>query len=609
MTEQLLEKLKGVNDAPGVYLMKDAAGRIIYVGKAASLKKRLASYFKNAGHHDIKTGVLVKKIKDFETIITATASEALMLESNLIKRHRPRYNVILKDDKRYPALRLDLSHPYPNIEFVRKIEKDGALYFGPYTSPGALYRTLKVINKTFKLRKCKDGVFKSRTRPCINYQIGGCLGPCCLDVPKSVYDEMVNEVILFLKGRTPELIKKVKTEMNAAAAAFEFEKAAALRDKMFALERVAEQHVAVARDFGDRDVFAVARSSESAVVTLMTVRNGYLIGSRHFEFTETLGDDSAVLESFIRQYYDKGHAVPKEVLTSAPLESADSLAAHLREMAGVAVHVLHPRRGEKVRLVAMALRNAENEMERRTDSDAEMGRQLERLQKRLHLLNAPRRIECFDNSNLQGNEPVSAMVVFENGAPFKSGYRKYKIRSVPEQNDYAYMKEVLTRRYGKGEASEPFPDLLLVDGGKGQLNIATAVLAEIGVTGRFGVAGIAKRDKVRGEPADKIYLPNRANPVNMPEDLRLLLERIRDEAHRFVISFHRKRRRKGIVSSALDGIPGLGPKRRKALLVHFGGINKIRAATPKEMAAAPGINEKLAREIYRRLNPSSRPDS
>ena len=600
MNSHILEKLACVSSDPGVYIIKDSKGAVIYVGKAKNLKKRLSSYFKKPVQPDLKTAVLVDKTATFETIITGTENDALILESNLIKRYHPRYNVILKDDKRYPSLRLDPKEAYPNLQVVRKIARDGALYFGPYTAPGAMYQTLKVINKHFKLRKCRNSVLKSRTRPCLNYQMGGCLGPCCLDIDQSVYNDIVKEVVLFLKGQTPDLIRKIRQEMMAAAENPDtYELAAELRDKMLALQKVVEKQVAITKDFKDRDVIGLANSEQSSLVTLLSVRGGYLTGSRHFRFEDTLVPDAELIESFIRQYYERATFIPKEILIPVSIEHTDLVEAELCGLKGEKASILHPQRGKKVRLIEMAHRNAADELGRLTSDDEERAALLLRLKNRLKMDRLPLRIECFDNSNILGASPVSGMVVFQNGAPSPKDYRKYVIQTVEKPDDYAAMAEVLNRRYGKGEKSEPFPDLLMVDGGKGQLNIATAVMRELGIDGRFHLIGIAKKNEKMGETRDKIYLPGRANPVNLGQDETVynLLQRIRDEAHRHVIAFHRNRRGKRALTSVLDAVPGIGPQRKRALLGHFGSVKKIRAATLKELKDVPGISQAVAEAL------------
>jgi excinuclease ABC subunit C len=603
-TPRIQDRLATVPAEPGVYLMKDSGGAILYAGKAQNLKKRLASYFSKTSRLDVKTEVLINKIVDFDTIITASEKEALILESNLIKRYKPRYNVVLKDDKRYPSLRLDLEHLYPKLSIVRKIRKDGGLYFGPYSSAQAVRETLKIINKTFKLRKCSDREFKTRTRPCLNCQMQGCLAPCCRDIDKNIYDEMVKEVILFLKGRTPELIGKIKKKMLAAAEKRDFERAAVLRDKMFALEKTVEKQIAVSTDFMDRDVIAIARLPELSFVTLLFIRGGFLLGSSNFSFTETMSTDAEMLGTFIRQYYEKIHFIPKEILVPVSLEDAALIEDWLKTIKGEKIRILWPRKGEKARLIKMATQNAEKGLKDRLVSLASEMDILTGLQKRLRLNRLPFRIECFDNSNLAGTAPVASMVVFEKGKAVKSAYRRYKIKTVIQPDDYAYMAEVLRRRYGKGEESKPFPDMLIVDGGKGQLNIAGSVLEDLGLEREFEIIGIAKKDIQRGDDQDKVYRLGRANPINFGKqgNLLLFLQKIRDESHRFAISFHRKRRTADAMRSALDTVPGVGKKRKKILLSHFKSIKRIRMASPEELSALPGISLQLAGTIKETLD-------
>ena len=603
MSKNLHEKLSMVSSEPGVYLMKDTAEKIIYVGKASNLKKRLSSYFSKPVHTDIKTDVLVKKIAEFETIITATEKEALILESNLIKKYKPKYNVILKDGKRYPSLRIDIKSDYPVLAIVRKIAKDGAKYFGPFSSALAVRQTLRIINKTFKLRKCKGGVLKNRSRPCLNYQIGACLAPCCLGVTKFEYDEIVNEVIMFLKGRTTELVQDIKSRMKFASEKKDFEKAAQLRDKMFALEKTLEKQVAVTTDLNDRDVLAVARIAGNALITLLTVRGGFLLGTRHFNFNETFSTDAEIIETFIRQNYEDIPYIPKEILLSSIPDNSDILEEFLSEIKGKKVRILRPQRGEKLQLVNMAVKNAVNRLREISASDAAIKNMLERLKNELKMDHVPLRIECFDNSNISGQDAVSGMVVFKNGQPDKSSYRKFKIKTAKKQDDYACMSEALTRRYGNACKMESYPDLLVVDGGKGQLNIAVSVVKNLKLFGKFEIIGIAKKDDKKGETEDKIYKYGRINPVNMGKrgDTLLFLQKIRDEAHRFAISFHRQRRSKSFIHSELDDIPGIGKKRKKILLTHFKSIEKIRTATVDEISALPGMNKMVAQSMLGEL--------
>jgi len=609
MSDHLMEKLSDVSTGPGVYLMKDAGGEIIYVGKALNLKKRLSSYFTGADSNrqqqtNLKTGLLIKKITSFETIITGTEKEALILESNLIKKHRPRYNVILKDDKRYPSLRLDVKSPYPKLAIVRKTGNDDAIYFGPFASSQAIRRTLRLIHKTFRLRKCKTVNLKKRTRPCLNFQMGTCLGPCCNDIDKSVYGEIVKEVILFLKGRTPVLIREIKDKMEKAAQARDYELAAVYRDRLFSIRETLERQVVVTTDFMDRDVFAVARQNEHLVITVLVIRGGYLQGTRHFSFKAVISDESGMMRQFIRQYYEKADLIPEEVVLSVEMKDAPLLEEWLTEIKGEKVKICKPKKGERFDLVKMAVHNAKNELNNIISSIVSSADLLYRLQKRLGMDNAPKRIECFDNSNISGKNPVSAMVVFENGKPLKSSYRKYQIKTVEEHNDYAYMAEVITRRFRKNEESKkPYPDLLVIDGGKGHVRIVRDILNNLKLDHHFDLIGIAKKDESKGEKEDKIYQPGRSNPVNFGRegDLLFFLQRIRDEAHRFAISFHRKQIRRKSVHSALDDIRGIGKKKKEMLLKRFGSLKKIREATHDELCALPGITAEIAKDVKETL--------
>jgi len=598
----LKEKVRQAETAPGVYLMKDAAGRILYVGKAKNLKRRLASYFLKTGASDIKTRTLLRRVIAFDTIVTGSEKEALLLESNLIKRHRPRYNVILKDDKRYPVLRIDLNHPYPNLSIVRKIGKDGAAYFGPFASALAVRETLKFINKHFRLRKCKNREFSQRTRPCLHYQMDACYGPCCLDVDPSFYRKIVDEVILFLKGRTPELIRKIRSEMETAVQKLAFEEAAHLRDRMQAMEMTLEKQRAVTKDLRDRDVITIAIGGHLVMVNVLSIRAGYLQGSRNFSISETLADQAELLSTFIRQLYPSGAQCPHEILTPVVPADAPLLEDWFRSEHAQSVKLFHPQRGEKKQLLEMGRQNAEKALRERMADQRQRQTLLESVGKRLRLIKIPRRIECFDNSNLFGQSPVAGMVVFEDGRPCRSQYRKFAIRTVGKPDDYAAMEEILQRRFSR-HPEWPFPDILLLDGGKGQLNIAVDVIHRLGIEGRFALAAIAKKEVDRGELRDKIYIPNRANPVSFANDeaALLFLQRIRDEAHRFAIRFHRQKRKKKAFASDLDGIPGIGQIRKQTLLRHFGSLHAIRAATLEELSALPGMNRKTAEALHHRL--------
>ncbi len=588
---------------PGVYLLKDIEGKIIYVGKAAQLKKRLASYFSKSKHTDSKISVLVSRVAAFDIILVGSEKEALILESNLIKKYRPRYNVILKDDKRYPCLRINTRHSYPKISIVRKIRKDGTLYFGPFTSAGAVRQSLKIVNRTFKLRKCSDREFSQRTRPCLHYQMRRCLAPCCMDVDKKTYGALIQEVVLFLNGRTPDLIMKIKKEMNLQAELEQYEKAAELRDKLFALEKTLEKQLSVCTDLRDRDVIALVTSSDHAMIAMLYVRGGFLLGKRQFVFEKVLATEEGILAGFLRQFYEQAYMIPPEILVSHYLEDAEIIEGILKESRGGKVKVHHPRRGEKKGLLLMAMENAENGLRESLASNAADMALLMRLKKRLKMERLPRRIECFDNSHIFGRASVSGMVVFENGRPKRTAYRTYRLTTAKMHDDYAAMAEVLGRRYGKTQKRDPAPDLLVVDGGKGQLNIAGDIINRLGLIERFEIVGIAKRDEKKGEVRDKIYQRGRANPVSFGRDLDglLLLQKVRDEAHRFAIQYHRKLRGKQAMHSALDDIHGVGPKKKALLLKYFGSVESVGAADLDVLAALPGMNRKLAQALKKGL--------
>lgn len=603
MVTKLRKKTADVPGAPGVYLMKDPDGHVLYVGKARNLKKRLCSYFRDGRPKDLKTNLLVGKVADFETIVTHSEKEAFVLESNLIKRHRPRYNVILKDDKRYPCLRLNIKSAHPNLTIARKIQKDGALYFGPFPSAGAVRETLKLIHKTFKIRKCRGAGVKPRERPCLNYQMGLCLGPCSKPVSPEVYAKAVEEVILFLKGRTPDLVKNVRKQMAAASEREDFEEAAVYRDRLFALEKTLEKQVATSTDLKDRDVVGIARKENTALIMVLFIRGGFLLGSRPFFFSESVLSDVETITSFLKQYYEKAPFIPQEVLLSTSVEDKSLVEEWLSDLKGKKVHIATPQRGEKAALVRMADQNAAKSLREQMAAAEADEMFLERVKKRLDLVRRPERIECFDLSHLGGTHAAGGMVVFEKGKPNREAYRKYRIRAAQGDDDYGKLKEVLERRYRKTARLSPLPDLLMVDGGKGQLNMAVAVLKALDIFGSCDVVAIAKRDALRGEEEDKIFKPGRKNPLNLKRDsdVLLFLQRVRDEAHRAVITYHRELRSKAYRRSALEEIPGIGKARKKKLLKHFGSLKRMSTASVEELASAPGMTQETARAVFRAL--------
>ncbi|MCP3940329.1 MAG: excinuclease ABC subunit UvrC [Desulfobacteraceae bacterium] len=602
MNRTLQEKYSQSPHSPGVYLMKDAGGKIIYVGKAKDLKKRLASYFISKQDPGTKTAALIGMIDDFDLVITASDHEAFILESNLIKEHNPKYNVLLKDGKNYPLLRIDMNETYPGIQRVRKIKNDHAHYFGPYSSSLSVKRTLKQIQKIFKLRKCRNAQFKNRSRPCLNYQIKACLGVCCNEVAESEYKKQVKDAILFLRGKSRQVVKRLGDEMKAHADVQEFEKAAQVRDIVFAIKNIMEKQVVVCSDMEDRDVMGLAWDKTKAVVAVMMVRSGLLVDTVHYALDLGFKAPDEVLCAFVDQYYKKTQDVPAFVLLNQEIESKGEIGEYLSHRRGKKTVVHCPVRGDKKRLVNLAVVNASRELEKILLKEEEALASLVLLKTLMGMENLPQRIECFDNSNISGQDPVSSMVVFTNGRPDKSAYRKYIIRDIEFQDDYAYMYQVLQRRFSKTQAV--WPDLLVVDGGKGQLGMAIAVLKDLGIDQSFALAGLAKKDKAKGEVFDKIYVPGRSNPLNTGQAQKALylLQQVRDEAHRFAITFQRKRREKRGLVSILDSIPGIGPAKKKMLLIRFKGIENMKKTSLEELSSLPGITGKTAKILLDRLN-------
>jgi excinuclease ABC subunit C len=603
ISPDLAEKYLQAPHCPGVYLMKDAKAKVIYVGKAKDLKKRLGSYFAGQNRTDGKTGALLAMVRDFDVIITASDHEAFILESNLIKEHRPRYNVVLKDGKNYPLLRIDMTDPFPAIQRVRRIRNDHALYFGPYSSSHSVNQTLQQIQKIFKLRKCRNTQFSNRSRPCLNYQINACMGPCCLKVDDAGYRQQVKDAVLFLKGRSGQVMNRLKDEMLAHADAREYEKAAQKRDAIFAVTNILEKQVVVCADLKDRDVLALAEGKEMAVITMMLIRSGRLIDTVHYPVDPGFREPDEILRAFVWQYYDTARFLPDAVLLDRKIENQDLLAAGLsvKKHRKVAVHM--PVKGEKRRLTEMARVNAVRELEKRQVREESARSVLILLQSLLKMDRVPARIECFDNSSLSGQDPVSSMVVFTQGVPDKQAFRRYILKGMDQPDDYAAMNQVLFRRFSKPVQEMPRPDLLVVDGGKGQLGIAMAVLNDLGLAGQFTVAGLAKKDDTKGEQTDKIYVPGRANPLNTASAKKalFLLQQVRDEAHRFAVTFHRRRREKRGRQSVFDTIPGIGPKRKKLLLNRFKALEDLKTASMEDLTDLPGITEDLARQVLERI--------
>ncbi len=597
MTDIVVEKLKLLPDSPGVYIMKDAQGTIIYVGKAIVLKNRVRQYFQHNKNHSPKVRAMVSHIADFEFIMTHSEVEALILECNLIKKHRPHYNISLKDDKSYPYVKVTVNEEYPRVFMTRRILKDGARYFGPYTDVTALHRSLSLLRKLFPLRTCRQ----LQKRPCLEYHIRRCLAPCAGKVTPEDYDVMVRSVLLFLEGRTEQIEKELRTRMEQAAEAFHFETAARLRDQLLAVRKVAEKQNIVTGS-GDQDAIGLARSDLGVCIELFFVRGGKLLGRDHFLLDGSEEEsDSAVLTAFLQQYYHRATFVPREILLPVAIDASESelLTSWLVEKKGGGKILLHtPQRGTKRDLVVMANGNAEkflnDEATRREQSDAQTLGAVRELGEYLGLPKPPRRMECFDISHIQGSETVASMVVFEDGRPKKSDYRRFKIESTEgKPDDFLSMREVTTRRY-VGLPEEELPDLIVIDGGKGQLSSALSIIRGQAHHLTVPVVGLAKQFEL-------VFKENEEEPVVLPRHSQALylIERIRDEAHRFAITYHRSLRRKRNLVSVIDHIDGIGPKRRQALFQAFGTLAKIKSAGVEELAAVPGMNRAAAEAVWR----------
>ncbi|HLF87773.1 MAG TPA: excinuclease ABC subunit UvrC [Anaerolineales bacterium] len=619
-SEHIQALLDTLPTKPGCYLMKDKDGKIIYVGKAINLRNRVRSYFHASANHDVKTRHLVRKIVDVEWIVVGSELEALILEMNLIKRYRPHYNVRMKDDKRYPYVKVHWADPFPTVTVTREMVNDGSRYFGPYTSVWAVHQTLDVLRKIFPYLTCDRVITGQDERACLYYDIKLCNGPCIGAISKDEYRQMIQDLMSFLAGRTEQIVHRLQLEMQEAAEALNFERAATKRDQLRAIENVVKrQKVVFASDYADSDVVAMARSNNEACVQVFFIRGGKLIGREYFllEGTENT-PDAEVLSDFLEQFYDQAPTVPEQVLLPHEIEEASVIHQWLRtKRGGEKVELLIPREGQQHDLVQMAAENAADTLAAlRAQWEADKHKQtqsLAELQEALKMSNPPNRIECYDISNTQGTASVGSMVVFERGVPDKKKYRRFNIRTVTGPDDFASMEEVLTRRFNRwqavqentrekhpGQKVDPsfgfLPDLLIVDGGKGQLGRAVDVLERFGLIGKFKVVGLAKRE-------EEIFTPGNPQPVILPRSSQglFLVQRIRDEAHRFAITAHRKRRDKMGIASQLDSIPGIGPVKRKALLTHFGDIDNIRAATVETLRQVPGITDQLAHSIKSHL--------
>ncbi len=626
--EHIRTQIETLPRRPGVYLMRDAGGTVIYVGKAVDLRARVRSYFHASAWENPKVRAIVSEIADVDFIVTDSELEALILEANLIKEHRPRYNVRLKDDKRYPYIKITWADPFPKVLITRRMEQDGSRYFGPFTSSSAVHQTLDLLRKSFPYLTCNREITGHDERPCLYYDIKLCLGPCIGAVTQEEYRAMIRGLVRFLEGRSEEVIADLEARMKAAADEWDFEQAASLRDQLRAVQRIVEKQKIVSSAGIDQDVIAFAREEGDACVQVFFIRGGKLLGREYFVLEGARDEDEReVMAAFLKQFYEEAAYVPPEVLLPEQIEEALVIEQWLKGKRGAKVTLRVPRRGQKRELVALAAENAAETLaalRAQWQADAHKHEQaLAELQEALGLSRPPVRIECYDISTMQGTEVVGSMVVFVHAVPRKSDYRRFVVRSVQGQDDYASMREVLQRRFRRwqmatsgapGEAGRPearlqpgvssrdikgwakLPDLLIVDGGKGQLGVAVEVLKEFDLLDRVPVAALAKQ-------REEIFLPGRTRPILLPRRSQalFLVQRVRDEAHRFAVTHHRARRRRAGVASQLDSIPGVGPARRKALLKAFGSLDAIRAASVEQLAAVPGIPRTVAQAIKEHL--------
>lgn len=607
------EQIERFPRTPGVYLMKNAEGRIVYVGKAKNLRSRVRQYYSQGGDPRYHIRLGLPSVVDIDFLATNTEKEALILENTLIKKHKPRFNITLRDDKNHVHLRLDPQQQYPRLTIVRQPGKDKALYFGPYASSQAVRETLRGLYRAFPIRSCTDAVFNSRSRPCLYHEIGQCVAPCVPGYTTAVaYRELVQQVVLHLQGKSDELIKTLKADIAAAAEELRFEEAAHLYKRLQAVEETVGKQSVTSVKQRDQDIFGYYRAGDTVQIQTLNVRNGQLVGGRAYTFPRQLVPETEVLSSFINQYYAENPYIPREVLLPCALEDADSLAELLSERKGRQVSVLVPQKGDRHHLVQLAMKNAVLAYDKARAEDDQLQRALEELQHKLHLRVLPRRIECFDISNISGTQAVGSMVCFQDGEPDKQRYRRYRIQTLDGPNDYGMMLEVLRRRYRRALEEHDLPDLLMVDGGKGQLSMAMQALDDLGIDD-LEVVGIAKsRLQVDAETGarrhsdEKLYRPQRKNavlfPVNSPA--LFLLQRVRDEAHRFAVTYHKALRSKQRLRSALEDVPGVGGQRKTQLLRHFGSVKQIRTASLESLETVPGLPSRVAQAVYAYFHPA-----
>jgi excinuclease ABC subunit C len=606
------EKLANLPSRPGVYLMRDKAGKVIYVGKAKDLRSRVRAYFNSADERS-QVQFLVQRIEDVETLVTTSDKEALILENNLIKQYKPRYNIRLKDDKSYLSIKVTTAHPWPRIFATRKIVKDGSRYFGPFSSAVAARETIDIIEKHFLLRNCTDHNFRNRSRPCLQYQIKRCMAPCVLPVPEDVYREHVRQGMLFIDGKRQELVAELRQKMQQKSEGLEFEAAARIRDQIQAVEKTLEKQRMVAHWGADQDIFGLYREGGFIEVQVLLVRQGKLTENLSYSLEDLEFPDEEIVASVLTQFYQGPRFVPDEILVPVELEDRDARAEYLSERKGKKIEIICPQRGDKRHLVQMAEENAKQSFGERHDQEKAREKMLRELELNLHLKRYPQRIECFDISTIHGAHAVGSMVTFINGEPDKRFYRHFRIRTIDASSggdDFGMMLEMLKRRFARGKEDADLPDLIVVDGGRGQLAMALTAMTELGIDGVDAV-GLAKmrvqaaaRSSEIERSEERVFLPGQSNPVILKRNSNalFLLQRVRDEAHRFAITHHRKLRSRQTLYSALDRIPGVGGARKRALLRAFGSVKRIEAATLEELLQVPLMNQRIAQDILQALH-------
>ena len=602
MEKKIKDIIENIPKLPGIYIMKDSRSEILYIGKAKVLRNRVRSYFRSSRTLHPRTRMFLDKVRDIKFLTTKTEAEALILESNFVKKHQPRYNVLLKDDKHYPYIRLTTQEKFPRLEVVRRIGKDGATYFGPYTMVKEVRETIRLIYKIFPLRQSKDKLDGTALRrPCLNYQMGRCLAPCAGMVSSSEYKKVVEDVQWFLKGKNATLLKNLKAGMESASAEMHYEEAAIFRDKIQAVQTVLDKQKIISTSLQDQDVIAYCSEKDQAMAQVLIIRAGKMLSEKIFKMKSlNQMEEDETLSSFLKQYYSEEVVLPAEILLPQPVEDSDLIADWLSEKKGTRVRLEVPVIGKKRDLVRMAEENARFAMRMERDKGDVGTRSLEELQTALGLKHFPEVIEGFDLSNISGSHAVGSMVVFENALAEKSKYRRYKISTVKGIDDYAMLREVMTRRYRRLlDEGKPLPNLVLIDGGKGHLTSGHDILEALGLLDRVDLACIAKGKYRNNLETDEVYLLQKKDPVLFKENSpsRFLMQRIRDEAHRFAISYHRRLRGKEALSSPLENIPGIGKKRRLLLLKQFGSLENIRNASVEELAALPGITRSLAEKL------------